>query len=117
MTPPPPKALLTTRTAVVLLLGASSGTAAGLLTALACHNVPTAVLAGLGAAGAATAFFHNHIADDPPEGSHTRDREPVSPTTQTAHVIQNFDHNDQRRSHISDSGRPDPASGNPGSRG
>lgn len=104
MSPSSPKALLTTRAAVVLLLGVCGGTACGLLTALACHNVPTAVLVGLGAAGAATTFFHHHIADSSPDGLRCEERELDSHIVQAAHVIQNFDHNDQRHSQLSDPG-------------
>jgi hypothetical protein len=103
MAPRSSKALLTTRTALVLLLGTCSATAVGLLTALAGHHPATAVLAGLGTAAAATTFFHNHIAHDPPQYFDRPDRrehETNSPTKQTAHVIQNFNHNDQRLSDL-----------------
>lgn len=56
--------LLTTRTAVVLLLGLVCGASAGVLTYLAGDNTAAAILAGLAAFGAATAFFHANLSEE-----------------------------------------------------
>jgi hypothetical protein len=61
---PSPPPLLSVRTAVILLLGVLCGAAVTALTALAEHNLTTAMLAGLAAAGAAIAFFQKVIGPD-----------------------------------------------------
>jgi hypothetical protein len=53
---------LTLRSALVLLLGLIAGAAAGALTYAARHSLAEAVLASLGAAGAAVLFFDRLIA-------------------------------------------------------
>ncbi len=57
--PIPP--LLPLRTAVVMLVGFVCGTAVGILTFLACGNVPAAVLAGLTTTGSAIVVLHRLI--------------------------------------------------------
>lgn len=61
---------LTLRSALVLLLGVIAGAVAGALTYAARRSLAEAVLAGLGAAGAAVLFFDRLIApaatDDSP---------------------------------------------------
>lgn len=59
MSKPPP--LLSVRTAVVLILGLLCGIVMASLSIAAKTSSATAALAGLAAAGAATAFFHKAI--------------------------------------------------------
>lgn len=59
---PDEKTLLSVRTAVIFLLAALCGLGAGVLGALAGSHPAEAVFAGVGAAAAATAFFHWLIA-------------------------------------------------------
>ena len=62
-TPPAdePTPLLTVRATVILLLALLIGITAGLLTYLAQHSVPEAILTGGGATGAATALLNTII--------------------------------------------------------
>jgi hypothetical protein len=61
VTPASPGPLLTVRAAVVLLLALVVGVLAGVLSFLAEHSVPAAVLWGGGAAGGALMLFHSII--------------------------------------------------------
>jgi hypothetical protein len=58
---PPADPLLTVRAAVVLLLSLLAGVSAAVLTYLAYHSVPGAVLAGGSAAGGAILLFNTVI--------------------------------------------------------
>lgn len=65
MTPrstPKPPALLTPRAALVLLLAVLTGVAAGVLTYLARHSIPEALLTAGAAAGAGIGLYNHLIA-------------------------------------------------------
>jgi hypothetical protein len=61
VTSQPPGPLLSTRAALLMLLAVLAGLSAGALTFLSGRSVPSAVLAGCGAAGAALLFFNKVI--------------------------------------------------------
>jgi len=61
MTSSSPGPLLTVRAAVLLLLAFVIGVIAGVLSYLADHSVPSAVLWGGGAAGGAIVLFHQLV--------------------------------------------------------